>query len=141
MIRRPPRSTLFPYTTLFRSSSMITQIFMNAYDVHPVTYAAWAADRLDLGDVVLELGARYDYMNAKSLFANVPGRIFTNPLWSNAAATNDAAYAQSLAAVFTPSQTHHTTSPRLRVSFPITESTDFRLSYAHQVQTPDFATI
>src|SRR5258708_31976924 len=48
MIRRPPRSTLFPYTTLFRSSSMITQIFMNAYDVHPVTYAAWAADRLDL---------------------------------------------------------------------------------------------
>src|SRR5438034_8811633 len=23
MIRRPPRSTLFPYTTLFRSSSMI----------------------------------------------------------------------------------------------------------------------
>src|SRR5438128_1817857 len=34
------------------SSSMITQIFMDAYDVHPVTYAAWAADRLDLGDVV-----------------------------------------------------------------------------------------
>src|SRR3712207_9380275 len=24
MIRRPPRSTLFPYTTLFRSSSLIT---------------------------------------------------------------------------------------------------------------------
>src|SRR5258707_11111214 len=24
MIRRPPRSTLFPYTTLFRSSTMIT---------------------------------------------------------------------------------------------------------------------
>src|SRR3712207_8642926 len=26
MIRRPPRSTLFPYTTLFRSSSMETQM-------------------------------------------------------------------------------------------------------------------
>ena len=25
MIRRPPRSTLFPYTTLFRSASEITQ--------------------------------------------------------------------------------------------------------------------
>src|SRR2546430_13585963 len=24
MIRRPPRSTLFPYTTLFRSASMVT---------------------------------------------------------------------------------------------------------------------
>src|SRR3712207_8399810 len=25
MIRRPPRSTLFPYTTLFRSSAMVTK--------------------------------------------------------------------------------------------------------------------
>src|SRR5438093_9091333 len=25
MIRRPPRSTLFPYTTLFRSSTVVTQ--------------------------------------------------------------------------------------------------------------------
>ena len=129
------------HTTLaYWNSSFITQIFMDAYVVHPVTYAAWAADRLDLGDVVLELGARYDYMNAKALFSNVPGRIFSNPAWQNAAATSDAAYAQSLAAVFTGAQTHHTISPRLRVSFPITESTDFRLSYSHQVQTPDFNT-
>src|SRR3989449_7354009 len=28
MIRRPPRSTLFPYTTLFRSSSWITWILV-----------------------------------------------------------------------------------------------------------------
>src|SRR5437868_8245649 len=27
MIRRPPRSTLFPYTTLFRSSSNNTELF------------------------------------------------------------------------------------------------------------------
>src|SRR2546430_12590427 len=27
MIRRPPRSTLFPYTTLFRSSGLAAQIF------------------------------------------------------------------------------------------------------------------
>src|SRR3712207_7071733 len=30
MIRRPPRSTLFPYTTLFRSREMETFIFMLA---------------------------------------------------------------------------------------------------------------
>jgi carboxypeptidase family protein/TonB-dependent receptor-like protein len=123
------------------SSSFITQIFMDAYVVHPVTYGAWASDRLDLGDVVLELGLRYDYMNSKALFSNVPGRIFTNPLWQNSAATNDAAYAQSLADVFTPAAAHHTISPRLRLSFPITEQTDFRLSYSHQVQTPDFNTM
>src|SRR3712207_8943459 len=27
MIRRPPRSTLFPYTTLFRSASLLAWIF------------------------------------------------------------------------------------------------------------------
>src|SRR2546422_4789913 len=26
MIRRPPRSTLFPYTTLFRSQSLVTKV-------------------------------------------------------------------------------------------------------------------
>src|SRR3712207_7554218 len=30
MIRRPPRSTLFPYTTLFRSSRAIPIIFLTA---------------------------------------------------------------------------------------------------------------
>jgi hypothetical protein len=123
------------------ASNYLAQIFMNAYVVHPVTYAAWAADRLDLGDVVLDVGARYDYMDTRALFANTPGRVFTNPAWQPDAATNDAAYAASLAAVFTPAQAHHTISPRLRVSFPITEKTDFRLSYSHQVQTPDFATL
>src|SRR3712207_7171508 len=42
MIRRPPRSTLFPYTTLFRS-------YLEALDFHPLvgvcfdTCHAWAA--------------------------------------------------------------------------------------------------
>jgi len=125
----------------YYNSGNIAQIFMDAYVVHPVTYAAWLADRLDLGDVVLELGGRYDYMDSKAMFSNTPGRIFTNPAWQNGAATNDAAYAASLAATFTPAQPHHTISPRLRVSFPITEKTDFRLSYSHQVQTPDINTL
>src|SRR3712207_7609333 len=29
MIRRPPRSTLFPYTTLFRSTSSINDVYVN----------------------------------------------------------------------------------------------------------------
>jgi hypothetical protein len=123
------------------NSSFITQIFMDAYTAKPVKYAGWVADRLDLGDVVIDLGVRYDAFDAKALFAKTPGRIFTNPGWLNGTETNDAAYAQSLAAAFTPSILHHTISPRLGVSFPITEKTDFRLSYSHQVQTPDFNTM
>src|SRR2546426_6123221 len=30
MIRRPPRSTLFPYTTLFRSQSLVKEAAMHA---------------------------------------------------------------------------------------------------------------
>src|SRR5947207_9283238 len=32
MVRRPPRSTLFPYTTLFRSPEVAAQL--NAHEVH-----------------------------------------------------------------------------------------------------------
>src|SRR2546422_11174213 len=31
MIRRPPRSTLFPYTTLFRSAATLAQGTLNVY--------------------------------------------------------------------------------------------------------------
>src|SRR5436190_4256136 len=31
MLRRPPRSTLFPYTTLFRSSSMLVEMISVAW--------------------------------------------------------------------------------------------------------------
>src|SRR2546430_11614379 len=33
MIRRPPRSTLFPYTTLFRSSGPVCSAFHRSYSV------------------------------------------------------------------------------------------------------------
>src|SRR2546430_8557502 len=43
MIRRPPRSTLFPYTTLFRSTGNVGQCFLN----DPV------GGRLNLGRIAL----------------------------------------------------------------------------------------
>jgi hypothetical protein len=125
----------------FWTSGFLTQFGMDAYVVDPLKYGLFAADRLDLGDVVLELGMRYDYYNSNALFANTPGRIYTNPAWSAQAATNPDSLAASIARVFTPSVGHSTISPRLRVSFPVTENTGFRLSYSHQVQTPEFTTL
>src|SRR5258705_9736438 len=41
MIRRPPRSTLFPYTTLFRSALLLLVSKMLRYEGHrDVTYGA-----------------------------------------------------------------------------------------------------
>ncbi len=39
---------------------------------------------------------------------------------------------------FPKDQSHNYLSPHVQVSFPVTERTNFRLSYAHQVQAPDF---
>jgi len=108
-----------------------------AYLASPVIWAAYAADRLDLGDVVLELGLRYDHFNVGALFPNYPGWISRSPLWSQDAATNADSLAASVARVFTPSVDHTALSPRLRVSFPVTERTDIRVSYGQQVQAPD----
>src|SRR2546423_10717966 len=41
MIRRPPRSTLFPYTTLFRSAVVVSAIRLQIPGVGNVTTAAF----------------------------------------------------------------------------------------------------
>src|SRR5688500_20265105 len=35
-------------------------------------------------------------------------------------------------------RSHGYLSPHVQVSFPVTDRTNFRLSYSHQVQAPDF---
>src|SRR2546422_7781647 len=44
MIRRPPRSTLFPYTTLFRSHRVLVVQLLRSPDAHP------AADQVEGDD-------------------------------------------------------------------------------------------
>src|SRR3989442_7760215 len=64
MIRRPPRSTLFPYTTLFRSRSVDPSAQIDAHLARICTGALLSADRCvsgggtavgrDLGEVRIE---------------------------------------------------------------------------------------
>src|SRR2546422_5643904 len=62
MIRRPPRSTLFPYTTLFRSLAAVARV------LELVELAVVArADRIPLR----ELGRRSLYERARQLVAQV----------------------------------------------------------------------
>src|SRR5690349_22858633 len=51
MIRRPPRSTLFPYTTLFRSCSRRTtpaKLELSAQAPASITTVGFAAEELDV---------------------------------------------------------------------------------------------
>src|SRR5438093_5385026 len=57
-MRRPPRSTLFPYTTLFRSASSVEPFFVHASSLPPlvspaerVTFATFAVAQRRLGPI------------------------------------------------------------------------------------------
>ena len=137
------------------NSGLTSEIFMNAYKVSPLRFGLYASDRIDLGDVVIDLGLRYDRMDTKIQYPRAPGRVFTDPIRSGSLATaftaEDTAMAQNCAAALAAADTtawstcnYFTAQPRgilapsIRVSFPVTDRTGFRLSYAHQVQTPSF---
>src|SRR5260370_30556235 len=63
MIRRPPRSTLFPYTTLFRSPGPLTREEFEVVQMHPI----WGLELLaavefpwDLKPIIRWHHERYD---------------------------------------------------------------------------------
>src|SRR2546429_3766471 len=41
MIRRPPRSTLFPYTTLFRSRQPASTFYKSIFQLPPAHFLKW----------------------------------------------------------------------------------------------------
>src|SRR5256885_16653690 len=83
MIRRPPRSTLFPYTTLFRSAfsrRWRALARLRRGDVSGAREDAEPANRLQPGDMVMEsvlatvLARAGDSSRARALIAHWPGR-------------------------------------------------------------------
>src|SRR5258708_16374969 len=58
MIRRPPRSTLFPYTTLFRSRHFLSSLPSPHVGMHHFSNDGARADNCDLHDKVVKLGGR-----------------------------------------------------------------------------------
>jgi len=115
---------------------------LNAYAEKPIRMGAYVEDRLDLGDVVLVAGVRFDRFDNRSKFPLVPGRIssITDSLVVFGIDTFRLAPfdVNNPTANFIAAPAHTAISPRVQVSFPVTDHSNFRLSYAHQVQAPDF---
>src|SRR5258708_30613708 len=65
MIRRPPRSTLFRYTTLFRSIELLTQMKLIAPDIEAVIQTGFATQETAVE--ALRLGA-FDYITKPQRF-------------------------------------------------------------------------
>lgn len=117
------------------SAQIASQAFSDYWAEKPVRYAAFIQDRLDIGDVVVQVGVRYDYFNTNaSRWSGFP-RISTNPALDTLPAGTDPA------SLYVPDQSFDYISPRVQVAFPVTERTNFRLSYSQAVQSPDFALV
>ncbi|HET9295104.1 MAG TPA: TonB-dependent receptor [Gemmatimonadales bacterium] len=126
------------------SSSLTSQAFSDFYMEEPIRWAGFVEDRLDLGDVVVVGGVRYDFYDSRASRPTycdpVTGecqqtvRISTNP-------ANTGDFDESFDLIYKRDDSHEYLSPHIQVSFPVTERTNFRLSYAHQVQAPDFGLI
>ena len=95
-------------------------IFSQVAVENPKRMSLFAQDRLDLGDVVIEAGLRYDRFDPNSAFPVIPG--YLDP---------------DSASTFHQAEVRSSLSPRLGVSFPVTVNSTFRLSYGHFTQVPD----
>jgi outer membrane receptor protein involved in Fe transport len=121
------------------AADLIDPPYTDAYSESPVRWAAYLQDRLDLGDVVLELGLRWDYFDTRALFP-VSARTYEHPVFDPDVPIEEFTCRGDQCDpdqhIWRESDSHSAWSPRLRVSFPVTDRNNIRLSYAHQVQTP-----
>jgi hypothetical protein len=141
----------------------------NASMYEPVTAGLFATNRLDIGDVVLEGGLRMDYYRPTGEFSRLPGFVtfipdslkgdayFLEPgttPWQDrlkpvedcGGATTAADRTRADGTVvcknnFLPAKTQTSWSPKLMVSFPVTATSTFRLSYSHNVQPAALTTL
>ena len=114
------------------------KFFSDAYREKPIRWNAYAEDRLDLGDVVVVGGLRYDYYDTRAsrpFATDTLGNTYAFPRISSMPGFDQA----NPTSLFKRDKSHNYLSPHIQVSFPVTDRTNFRLSYSHQVQTPDFA--
>ncbi len=116
---------------------------VNDFTGKPTNRAAYAEDRLDLGDVVLVGGVRYDYYWSKAYHWNEFPDISTRPGFTPDSLFCPAGSVPSVSAACALIQdpSHHYVSPHVQVAFPVTPTTNFRLSYAQAVSQPDFGLI
>jgi len=119
-------------------SSLLNQIGFDAFRAKPSRFGVFASDRVALGPVVLDLGARYDHFTPGGDFQRTPGFTFSDPNWSPAAATDDTASTNSVARVFARGRGKSLVSSRIRAAYAFSPNTSARAAYGQQVELPAF---
>ncbi len=92
--------------------------FVDAYDFDPLNLAFFVQDRMDFEDLVVRAGLRFDYLDPEAYKRANPENVEDTSMIA--------------------AKLKYKVSPRLGLSFPISERTKFRFSYGHFFQTPDY---
>ena len=125
------------------ASPVVSTFFHNVYRVKPTIAAVWVKDRMDVGEMVLDLGLRYDYFDTDAKYPELPGLVLpfvpdNTPEGLALCSAAPTTPGGTCLPRFMEQEAISTLSPRLGVAFPVTEATNFRLSYGHFFQIPQF---
>jgi len=120
----------------------------DAYIEHPDRWNVFVEDRLDLGDVVVIGGLRYDSYGSRASRPFLLDTVLSSQQFGQYVNLPEApTYAAGGTfdgkplVINRPDRRHSYLSPHIQVSFPVSDRTNVRFSYAHQVQAPDFALV
>jgi hypothetical protein len=130
------------YDMYYYNMGLVSQFGADIFDEQPTRMSGFVTDRLDLGDVVIDLGLRYDWYKTGASRTYLLDTLTGSPtngqfVWFPRISSYGAASASTMQKQVEDA-THGYLSPHIQVAFPVTQKTNFRLSYAHQVQAPDF---
>ena len=135
------RYSIDRYQSFLTSLSQIGDVYLE----DPVRWNLFVENRLDLGDVILVGGLRYDSYNSRAERPYQLDTLRASKTFGQYVFGFDPRFVGEFdgkpLAIGRPDRSHGYLSPHIQVSFPVTERTNVRLSYAHQVETPDFAIV
>jgi hypothetical protein len=132
------------YDMFYYVHGLVSQAFADVWHEKPRRASAFVSDRLDLGDVVVDLGLRYDWYKTGASRPHLLDTVLTSSTYGEYVyfpRPNSYGVGVDSMVTFIEDSAHTYLSPHLQVAFPVTQRTNFRLSYAHQVQAPDFGTM
>ena len=118
------------------ASDVVRQIGTDIFTADPRRLAGLAEARLSWSGAIVDLGLRYDRISPGGVHPLVPSFISSSgsAYWNPSGATDDTAYANSVARTFTSDRTQSVFSPRLGFTYPIAARTEVRLAYSRTVE-------
>ncbi len=124
------------------SSDVVRLLGTDVFNAHPHRVGVFSDAHLRLAEAGIDIGVRYDRITPGGEVPVIPAYISSSgpALWNPSAATDDTAYANSVARVFRRARTKTAVSPSIRFTYPIGTKTDIRLGYSRHIAPPTWGT-